>query len=160
MSSASAIKFGSSDVSLNPSPIYSDWVLDGEPLARKRIVSVSDDGTACTIFWDCTAGHFKWIYDIDETVYVIEGAAIINEHGGAEQRVQAGDTVFFPAGSRADWTVEKYVRKIAFCRSPLPWQVTFAKRVVKTARRLLGKGNHGQESGGPGMFGNAQSSTH
>jgi hypothetical protein len=59
--------------------------------------------------------------------------------------LHAGDTVFFPAGSSAEWTVETYVRKIAFLRVPLPRQVLFAKRVYHSLKRLVGSGRGGKE---------------
>lgn len=158
MNSAGAIRFGTIQVPLHPSPINPAWILEGEPVARNRLLSGSDDGTACTLAWDCTAGRFDWYYDIDETVYVIEGSVRILDDRGVERVVEAGDTVFFPAGTHAQWTVEKYVRKIAFCRSPLPWQVLLAKRAYRAvkgvAKRLLGRGAVATAPvSGPAMFG-------
>lgn len=108
-------------------------------MARNKYLSVSADREARTCIWDCTAGRFNWFYDIDETVYVIEGSVIIKDYSGSVTTLRAGDTAFFPAGSSAEWTVEQYVRKVAFMRSALPRDVQFARRVSKAVRRRLGQ---------------------
>ena len=141
------------EVSLDPSPIFPDWILEGNPVARNKVLSQSADGTATTLVWDCTAGRFNWFYSIDETVYVIEGGVVVKDTSGTVRRLSAGDTIFFPAGSRAEWTVEKYIRKIAFCRKPLPRLLMVAKRVYRALKRLAGKG--GSAQGAPAMFGNS-----
>jgi uncharacterized cupin superfamily protein len=134
----SVIRLGVAEVSLNPSPIHPGWILEGNPLARNKVLSSSADGTASTLIWDCTAGRFNWFYDVDETIYVIEGGVVLREHGGAARRLSAGDTIFFPAGARAEWHVENYIRKIAFCRMPLPRPMVFAKRGFRFLKRLIG----------------------
>jgi uncharacterized cupin superfamily protein len=141
------------DVSLNPSPIYAEWILEGSPVARNKVLSQSADGTATTLVWDCTAGRFNWVYDIDETVYVIEGGVVVKDTSGAIRRLGAGDTMFFPAGSRAEWHVENYIRKIAFCRKPLPRLLMVAKGGYRFLKRLAGKG--GSADASPAMFGNS-----
>jgi uncharacterized cupin superfamily protein len=153
MAVESFIKMTAAEVTLNPSPIYPDWVLEGKPVARNRLVSQSADGTATTFLWDCTAGRFNWYYDVDETLYVIEGGVVIKDHAGATRSLSVGDTIFFPAGTRVEWYVENYVRKIAFCRKPLPRMLVLAKRGFRLLKRLAGKGGNAQAS--PAMFGNS-----
>jgi uncharacterized cupin superfamily protein len=136
----SVIKFGVGNVTLGPAPITPGWILEGNPVARNKILSCSADGTATTWMWDCTAGRFNWTYDIDETVYLLEGSVIIKDQGGSIHHLSAGDTVFFPAGSSAEWTIESYVRKVAFLRIPLPRPVLFAKNVYRSLKRLVGRG--------------------
>jgi hypothetical protein len=116
-------------------------------MARLELLSSSADGTASTYFWDCTAGRFNWFYSFDETLHILEGEVTLKFPTGASQRVVAGDTVFFPAGSTAEWTVDKYVRKLAFCRTPVPGFLTFARHLVRRLRRL-GRGDSGQEGSG------------
>jgi uncharacterized cupin superfamily protein len=147
-----AIQIADVKVNLNPCPINPEWILEGNPLARNRIMSNSADGTACTLIWDCTAGRFNWFYDIDETVYVLEGSFLLKDQSGNTRRVVAGETVFFPVGSHAEWTVETYVRKIAFCRMPMSRKLLLAKRVYTKLGSLLGKS--AKEEGAPSMFSN------
>jgi uncharacterized cupin superfamily protein len=150
MSVESVIKLGVGQVELNPSPIRPGWVLEGNPVARNRLISSSADGTASTLIWDCTAGRFNWFYDIDETIYVIKGGVVVKDFAGAVRRLSAGDTIFFPAGARAEWHVENYIRKIAFCRVPLPRSVAFARRGYRFLKRLLGNGASADAA--PAMF--------
>jgi len=146
----SVIKLAVGQLALNPSPIYPEWVIEGNPIARNKVLSSSADGTASTLIWDCTAGRFNWFYDVDETIYVIEGGVVIRDAGGAARRLSAGDTIFFPAGARAEWHVEDYIRKIAFCRAPLPRPIVFARRGYRFLKRLVG--TRGDANAAPAMF--------
>ncbi len=151
----SVIKLGVGRVDLNPSPIYRDWILEGDPVARNTVLSSSADGTASTLIWDCTAGRFNWFYDVDETIYVIEGSVVIKNPSGTSCRLGVGDTIFFPAGARAEWHVERYIRKIAFCRTPLPRPLVFVKRGYRfLKRRLMGNGKGANAA--PAMFKNSE----
>lgn len=150
MSMESVIKLAVGQLALNPSPIHPEWVIEGNPIARNKVLSSSADGTASTLIWDCTAGRFNWFYDVDETIYVIEGGVVIRDAGGAARRLSAGDTIFFPAGARAEWHVEDYIRKIAFCRVPLPRPIVFARRGYRFLKRLVG--TRGGANAAPAMF--------
>lgn len=150
MSMESVIKLAVGQLALNPSPIYPEWVIEGNPIARNKVLSSSADGTASTLIWDCSAGRFNWFYDVDETIYVIEGGVVIRDAGGAARRLSAGDTIFFPAGARAEWHVEDYIRKIAFCRVPLPRPIVFARRGYRFLKRLVG--TRGGANAAPAMF--------
>lgn len=152
MSVAKLIEFGVEKVTLGPAGINPDWILEGNPVARNHLLSRSADGNASTWIWECTAGKFNWYYDIDETVYLIEGSVTIKDHAtGKRQHVSAGDTVFFPTGSSAEWVVDTYVRKVAFLRSPLPRSVQVARRLWQSMKRLIGRGG-GAKNPVPAMF--------
>lgn len=133
------IEIGVSNVVLKLSPIRAEWILEGNPITHFKLLSNSADGTASTVFWDCTAGRFNWLYDMDETACVLEGSVSIKDHTGRVRCLSAGDWAFFPKGSKAEWTVERYVRKIAFCRTPMPNSVQFARRVYRVLKRLTGR---------------------
>jgi uncharacterized protein len=150
MTVASIVGLQVGQIALNPSPIYPNWVLEGNPVARNKVLSSSADGSASTIIWDCTAGRFNWIYDVDETIYVIEGGVVVKDVAGATRRLNAGDTIFFPAGARAEWHVESYIRKIAFCRAPLPRLFVFVRRGLGFLKRLIGGGR--SENAAAAMF--------
>jgi uncharacterized cupin superfamily protein len=140
MKTKSLIMFGSSNVDLNLDPIRPDWIIEGTPVASTHILSTSADGTAFTVIWECSAGRFNWHYTIDETVYVIKGSVTLRDPTGHSQRVVEGDTVFFPAGSSAEWTVDDYIRKVAFLRHPLPPPLALARRSLKRLlHRLRGR---------------------
>jgi hypothetical protein len=69
----------------------------------------------------------------------------IKDQEGFARRVSAGDWIFFPKGSYAEWTVHEYVRKVAFCRSPMPRPVLFARGVYRVLKKLSGRDSNGVE---------------
>jgi len=145
MSVKNAIQFGVGNVTFGPAPINPGWIIEGNPVARNSFVASTSDGNSSTWMWDCTAGKFNWFYDIDETVYFIEGSVIIKDTGigGQPMHLNAGDTVFFPAGSSAEWTVPNYIRKVAVLRAPLSKHLLRVRGVYRALKRLVGKGNPG-----------------
>ena len=128
-------------------PIRASWVLEGAPVARVALLSSSADGTASTYYWDCTAGKFNWYYSFDETLHILEGSVTLKSPSGESRLVVAGDVVFFPAGAEAEWTVDKYIRKLAFCRTPLPGILVSARNVARKVKRLVKGGNQPESSG-------------
>jgi uncharacterized cupin superfamily protein len=146
MAIATAIRFANSGIALSSAPINPDWILGGAPVARAQQIYRSKDGAADTFIWECTAGRFNWFYVIDETVYVIEGSVVVRDEEGIYNHLQAGSTIFFPAGSKAEWLVDKYVRKIAFCRVPLTRKLIAARFMYRRIRRLFGRASGAQEA--------------
>ena len=134
-----------------PCPVNPAWVLEGTPVARIEHLSSSADGTASTYFWDCTAGRFNWFYAFDETLHVLEGSVTLKFPDGRSRHVTAGDVVFFPKGSHAEWTVDSYIRKLAFCRTALPGFLVSARDAVRRVKRL---GRSPPSGGASGMFSN------
>jgi len=128
-------------------PINPSWILAGAPIARVALLSSSADGTASTYYWDCTAGRFNWYYSFDETLHILEGSVTLKSPSGESRLVVAGDIVFFPAGAQAEWTVDKYIRKLAFCRTPLPSYLVSARNIARKVKRLM-KGGQQQEASG------------
>src|ERR1700731_5283974 len=124
-------------------PIDASWILAGEPVARLALLSSSADGTASTYYWDCTAGRFNWYYAFDETLHILEGSVMLKAPSGSSRLVVAGDTIFFPAGSQAEWTVESYIRKLAFCRTTLPSYLVSARNAARKIKRLMN--GHGKQ---------------
>lgn len=131
------VSFANTSVDLAPSPINPAWIIEGRPTARNRILSRSADGTACTIVWDCGSGKFNWHYDFDETVHFLEGSVTIEDGHGPARRLGPGDVIFFPAGSHAVWTVESYIRKIAYCRKILPAPVGSLIKAARAVKHMI-----------------------
>jgi uncharacterized cupin superfamily protein len=129
-------------------PVRSSWILEGNPVARVALLSTSADGTASTYYWDCTAGRFNWFYAFDETLHILEGSVLLKDASGPPRLVVAGDTVFFPAGAQAEWTVDKYIRKLAFCRTPLPSYMVSARRIGRKLKALMRGGVKKEEATG------------
>jgi len=67
--------------------------------------------------------------------------------------LEAGDTAFFAAGSSAEWTVQTYIRKVAFMHRPLPAPLRLAKKVYIGVRDVF-RGKPKQKAGEmvPSMF--------
>jgi uncharacterized cupin superfamily protein len=150
---AGLIKFGTSRGELASAPINPEWILEGNPVARNKFLSRSVDGNGSTYIWDCTAGRFNWHYQIDETVCVLTGSVLVKDPSGVSRLLEAGDTAFFAAGSSAEWTVQTYIRKVAFMHRPMPAPLLFAKKVYIGIRGLVRGGNK-QKNGEmvPSMF--------
>jgi len=144
------IQYGNTPPAWSPCPINPDWILEKNPVARIEHLSSSADGTASSYYWECTAGRFNWYYSFDETLHVLEGSVLLKFRDGTSHQVSAGDTVFFPAGSAAEWTVDKYIRKLAFCRTPLPSVLISVRSILRWFKRLGVRGNG--KRAGQGMF--------
>ena len=121
------------DAAMAAAPINPAWIEAGEPCARLAILAVSDDCATSTMLWDCTAGRFTWRYNCDETIYFLEGEVLIAVAGKPAKRYGAGDSIHFARGAVATWTVETYVRKVAFNRSVLPRPFVAARRKARSA---------------------------
>ena len=111
-------------------PIPRSWIRDGEPVARNKRLT-GGDGLPSTVMWDCTAGRFDWIYEAEEVTHVLEGSVIVEDAAGVRKMLRAGDTYLFAAGTRYEWTVPNYIRKIAFSYSPLSPQMRLINGIVE-----------------------------
>jgi uncharacterized cupin superfamily protein len=112
--------FESKAVHLKSAPIRPEWIISGEPLARNHVLFVSEDRSSVTLFWECTAGVFRWVYDEEETIYIIDGGMTLAYPNGEVKTVGKGDVVYFAAGDTAVWTVDSHVQKVAVFRRPMP----------------------------------------
>ncbi|GAB4528566.1 MAG: hypothetical protein Tsb0019_30500 [Roseibium sp.] len=137
---------------LEPAPIRPEWVLEGNPQARcKRLAGLSDyRGDIC--HWSCTAGRFRWHYGWDEGVMFLEGEVEITDRNGNTYVGKPGVSLFFPAGTVAEWHVPKYIRKIAFNHNPVPRNLHRLTRVMDKAKALLGR-LQGKGQQPPGLLG-------
>ena len=127
------------DMELSAAPIDPSWIIEGTPRARNRVLAYSSDKSAWTMLWDCTAGAFRWTYHFDETVHILEGNVAVTDASGFTRTFGPGDVIFFPAGSVAEWRIASYVRKLAFCHSQMPVQLSLAWRVCRRGVNLCRK---------------------
>ena len=139
-------------VELSSSPFPEEWVLEGAPQARATAIAHSRDGAMTVIAWSCTKGRFRWHYQVDEMAHILSGEVVITDQTGAERRLAAGDTAFFPAGSTSVWQVREDVRKIAVCRLAMPKPLGFALRawnkLIRIGAAVLGLDEEEAEAGG------------
>lgn len=124
-------------VEMRPAPINPEWILVGTPEARAAELSHSRDGDAFTCLWECSAGTFRWRFDCDETVHILDGDVHIYWNGD-KHFLRAGDTAYFPAGSIATWQVNHHVRKVAFLRLPPPRAISLSLRIWRKLKRMAG----------------------
>ena len=127
---------GSND--LEAAPISPNWILDGTPEARSKILVTSRDGTSRIMVWECSAGRFDWHYSEDEIVMVIAGEVFITSERGEEKRLGQGDLALFPAGSSATWRVPDRIKKIAILRKDLPPGLGIGVRAWHIFLRIVG----------------------
>lgn len=132
-----------SGVELRDAVIDPEWIIEGEPRSRSSWWSGSSDGIANNYVWDCTAGLFRWYFDCDETVHVIEGEVEVSGEGITPTWLRAGDAALFRAGTWATWHVPNYVRKHAIIRRELPGplrrQLDYGRRAKHLLQRGLGR---------------------
>lgn len=126
-------------IDLKDSPIEPSWIIAGDPRTRALELSRSDDNVALTWTWDCTAGTFRWFFEMDETVQILEGACVVTDSAGCVFELKAGDSAYFPAGHWTVWHVDDYVRKVAFCRLPMPTLATLFARLQRKMSYLAGR---------------------
>jgi uncharacterized protein len=124
-------------VNLTPRPIEPSWIIEGNPIAQRCVLSQSADGLASTMVWECSEGKFNWYYDFDETVLILEGAVVLESDTMAPTRYGPGDVIFFKDGAHAKWHVEGRVKKLAFCRKTQPALLGLALRVLSKIKRIL-----------------------
>ncbi|MBL8573961.1 MAG: DUF861 domain-containing protein [Hyphomicrobiaceae bacterium] len=147
---ADDVIFASAAEGLVAAPIRPEWIRAGAPVARASELSRSRDGTATTHGWDCTAGEFDWFFGGDETVYIIEGEVFVADPAsGGERRLGPGDVALFRAGTWSRWRVPVYVRKLAFCRHPLPAPLGLALRAWRKLWSLARGGANGGLAAAP-----------
>ena len=133
------IQTGHCEIELDASPIEPSWIIEGNPEARSRLLSVSACNTARTMIWSCTEGKFIWCYDLDETIVILEGSIVLESEGMQPKRYGVGDVIFFREGTHVKWHVEGYVRKLAFLRLSNPFPLGIAIRAVNKLKTLIAR---------------------
>ena len=95
--------------------------------ARARLRwAESPDGTTSHWTWDCTAGRFRWYYEVDESIVIVAGSVSIQVDDEEPVVLAVGDAAYFPAGHWVTWQVDEYVRKQAVVRVPVPRTMQYA----------------------------------
>ena len=107
-------------VDLQTDRIRPNWVIEGAPEVRSKLLAESADGMSWVAAWSCTAGRFNWYYSVDETLHIISGEVFVTDEKERKRRLGPGDMAFFPAGSHSVWHVPNEVKKLAVCRYNVP----------------------------------------
>ncbi len=117
-------------------PINPAWIIAGAPRARAVTLAQSADRFSLTATWECTAGAFRWHYDSDETVHVLEGGMTVTDSRGRSSTLGPGDVALFRAGTVITWDVPEYVRKLAFFHRPVPRGLGLPIKVIGRLNRV------------------------
>ena len=73
------------DVELDDWTLPDEAIVDGNPVAKGKLLWQSDDKRLANGVWSCEPGSFNWEYTWDETIYFIEGEAVITDQDGNTQ---------------------------------------------------------------------------
>ena len=109
-----------SDVELDDWTLPDEAITGGNPVAKGKLLWQSDDKRLANGVWSCERGSFNWEYTWDETIYFIEGEAVITDQDGVSVTCRAGDLFFVPIGTTTQWEVVAPVRKVFHFRSDDP----------------------------------------
>ncbi|MDQ2646438.1 MAG: cupin domain-containing protein [Myxococcota bacterium] len=100
-------------------PIHPPDILEGSPRAAIFTCATSDDGGTTVGLWRCTAGRFKWTFQCDEVVRILEGEVRVIVDG-QEHHLEKDSLAFFGVGTVSEWWVPNFVQKEFFHRHPSP----------------------------------------
>lgn len=93
-------------------PIPSEWIREGTPVARGKVIVATPDGSQLAGLWECTPGRFRWVFTAHhETARIHSGRVRVVDAAGRVWTLKAGDFAHFPCGTDTDWTVEETVLK-------------------------------------------------
>ncbi|MFZ6721022.1 cupin domain-containing protein [Undibacterium sp. Ji49W] len=106
------------------------WIKEGTPNFRATEFFKSHDGKTSSGIFECDGpSTFEWHYQLDETIYVLDGGVDI-EYQGKRFSLKPGETAFFRAGTTALWHVPKGIRKT--------WTLHDAGKPARGLAKLLG----------------------
>jgi uncharacterized protein len=124
---------GQHALQLGASPIDPSWIVSGSPVFHSAVFEGSVASGAWSGIWECIGpAKFVWHYDVDETIYIRDGAAEV-EYLGETFELRPGDYARFVSGTTATWVVRDHVKKTFSIHNP----GRFAK-AVRHAMRLFG----------------------
>jgi uncharacterized cupin superfamily protein len=126
------------NVELEPGTIPAEWVLNGNPETRSKILGRSRDLLAHIIVWECGAVSYRWHYNQDEAYIVLSGEGFVTDEKGAERRVSQGDVVFFPAGSNTTWRHPDHFKKIAVLKESVARPLGVVLKLWNKLLRMVG----------------------
>ena len=113
-------------------PINPDWVLEGAPRARAKVLASSEDGTIWIMAWDCSAGRFR--RPLRTKSSISSRAKRLSPTSADKSSVSV--PAIWPS-STSTWHVPVHVRKLAVLHHAMPVSLSLALRALRRARRLF-----------------------
>ncbi|MFL5869488.1 MAG: cupin domain-containing protein [Solirubrobacterales bacterium] len=94
---------------------YEPFIVDGEQVGEIRWLRTTQDQASTALevgLWRSDPATYDYLFVVDETFHVIEGAVTI-ELPETDERLElkAGDIAFFQAGTPSVWTITKPFKK-------------------------------------------------
>lgn len=85
-----------------------------EPACSTRSLEVAIDGAGgnSSGLWECSPGRFERHVPNAEVMHILAGVCTFTPEGGKPLAIRAGDTLFFPAGTRGAWDIRETLRKV------------------------------------------------
>lgn len=80
-------------------------VLEGQPNARVHWVRPEGQGSQAVGIYRCDPAVFRYAWEADETIHVLEGSVRIEIEGDGSVSLDAGGIASFSAGDRGVWHV-------------------------------------------------------
>ncbi len=114
-----------------PAPINPAWILSGDPVAQYIPVEQGADGYSSMSLWKCSEGRFRWTFDWEESVYILDGEVEIASPDGRIAHLRPGSVALFQAGTSSIWTVIRPVQKLAVCRRAISPRLSKLLRFVR-----------------------------
>jgi len=118
--------------------IPADWVINGRPETRSKVLVRSHDWIAHVIVWECGAVSYKWHYNQDEAYIVLSGEGFMTDETGVERRFGPGDVGYFPAGTSTTWRHPDHYKKVALIKESVWRPVGFGLKVWNKLLRTAG----------------------
>jgi len=103
MTRAFASRVDSSD--FEPFELPPDDVLEGQPNARIHWVRPEGNGSQAAGVFRCDPSVFRYAWDADETIHVLEGEVRIEVDGADSFTLGPGGIASFSAGDSGVWNV-------------------------------------------------------
>jgi uncharacterized cupin superfamily protein len=94
---------------------YEPFVVDGKQVGEIRWLRTAADQASTALevgLWRSDPAIYDYLFAVDETFHVIEGAVTIDLPESAERiELKAGDIAFFEAGTASVWTITEPFKK-------------------------------------------------
>jgi len=94
---------------------YEPFVVDGKQVGEIRWLRTPRDDASTALevgLWRSHPAVYDYLFAVDETFHVIEGAVTIDlPESGERIDLEAGDIAFFEAGTPSVWTITKPFKK-------------------------------------------------
>ena len=105
------IKFDRSLVTPEQERPAPERVIDGDPVFTTWLLETTPDEKTYAGYWGATPGTWRVSYDEWEYCTILEGHAIVTEHGQPPVTLTASDHIIFRAGYQGQWQVIEPVLK-------------------------------------------------